>query len=931
MSVTNSDDDDAGLAVGAVSGNTTEAGGTATFTVALDTEPTVDVVIAVSSADTGEGAVSPARLTFTPADYGAQTVTATGVDDHVDDGDATYTIELAAAGDGGDPNYAALDPVAVGLTNTDGDEAPTRIVLTVDEATAPEGATTAITVTAAFPPGSATLTTSTEVSVTVLGGGSKPATGGGVDFDDVADFAVTIAAGEISGSGQPFDLAAVADHLAEGAETVQVAGAAAGFAAVTPVDITIADGDTAPSEITLTMTPSIVSKGAGETDITVTATLVGHVAFAEPMMLTAKLGGSGNDGAVDFRSLPSFDLIIPTGERSASMVFPLLPEDDAVDEADETVTASGTLVDAGEPSSTPDPPVPAALRAASASGGEDAPGASLASGLTVHAADLLLMDDDTAMLSIDDATVLENAGTAVFGVRLSLASAQTVSVAYDTAAGTATAGADYRSTRGRLTFAAGEREKVVEVPVLDDEAREEDETFTVTLSGAKNADAERMQATGTIVDDERLAQRRRAMRYALAAFGRTVAETMVAAVEERAAAARGPVAAVVRGTIAGHAVSPDAIGSGEEMARFFEAFAEEDGSPRPVGSDDALSSSSFDLSPAEGKGGWALWGRGAAAEFEGRPAQDFSMEGAVLSGHVGFDLRAREGLLAGLAMNRSEGDVDWRFTDGPESTLDARVTSVHPYLHWSPRPDLGVWAMLGYGRGEAVLDEGDAEAVAAALEMRMAAAGARKELGLTGWVDWALKGGRVRGGDRDRGPAPAAARGGGRGAPPAAGAGGHGGRRVRPRVDGDRSGRSGGAARRRRRRQRRRRGGRRQRGLRRPGAGPGRGRARARPGGARGARVQGVGHEPVAEVRSGSAGRGSARLGGAVLGRRGGRRGRRHGRAVAERPDGGDRRGGRGREPHHGDAAGGRGRLRPGPDERPCPRDAVRCAERVRR
>ena len=36
---------------------TTEAGGTATFTVVLNTQPTADVTIALSSSDTTEGTV----------------------------------------------------------------------------------------------------------------------------------------------------------------------------------------------------------------------------------------------------------------------------------------------------------------------------------------------------------------------------------------------------------------------------------------------------------------------------------------------------------------------------------------------------------------------------------------------------------------------------------------------------------------------------------------------------------------------------------------------------------------------------------------------------------------------------------------------------------------------------------------------------------
>ncbi|MEK7540560.1 MAG: hypothetical protein AAB558_04915, partial [Patescibacteria group bacterium] len=47
-----------GITVGAISGNTTEAGGTATFTLVLNAQPSADVSIGISSNDTTEGTVS---------------------------------------------------------------------------------------------------------------------------------------------------------------------------------------------------------------------------------------------------------------------------------------------------------------------------------------------------------------------------------------------------------------------------------------------------------------------------------------------------------------------------------------------------------------------------------------------------------------------------------------------------------------------------------------------------------------------------------------------------------------------------------------------------------------------------------------------------------------------------------------------------------
>src|SRR5205085_2244898 len=111
VSVTNTDNDTAGITVTPTSGlTTTEAGGTATFTIVLNTQPTADVTIALSSNDMTEGTVSPASVTFTSADWNTpQTVTVTGVNDSLDDGDIAYSIVTAAA-TSADGNYDTLNP-----------------------------------------------------------------------------------------------------------------------------------------------------------------------------------------------------------------------------------------------------------------------------------------------------------------------------------------------------------------------------------------------------------------------------------------------------------------------------------------------------------------------------------------------------------------------------------------------------------------------------------------------------------------------------------------------------------------------------------------------------------------------------------------------------------------------------------------------------
>ena len=105
-------------------------------------------------------------------------------------------------------------------------------------------------------------------------------------------------------------------------------------------------------------------------------------------------------------------------------------------------------------------------------------------------------------LAIYDVAVAEDAGSAVFRVGLSAESDQAVTVAYRTSDWTATAGADYTATNGTLVFQPGETRKAIAVPVLDDSEEEGTETFTMTLSDARNATLVDPEGTGTIRDDD---------------------------------------------------------------------------------------------------------------------------------------------------------------------------------------------------------------------------------------------------------------------------------------------------------------------------------------------------------------------------------------------------------------------------------------------
>jgi hypothetical protein len=125
---------------------TTEAGGSATFTVVLSSEPTAGVTIPLSSNDTDEGTAAPASLTFTAANWNQpQTVTVTGVDDDLVDGDVGYTIMVGPAASG-DPSYDGFDPADVSVTNSDDDSAGITVDPTTGLVTTEAGGSATFTV-----------------------------------------------------------------------------------------------------------------------------------------------------------------------------------------------------------------------------------------------------------------------------------------------------------------------------------------------------------------------------------------------------------------------------------------------------------------------------------------------------------------------------------------------------------------------------------------------------------------------------------------------------------------------------------------------------------------------------------------------------------------------------------------------------------------
>ena len=135
VTLTVTDDDTKGVTLSRTSVPVTE-GGTAEYTVKLDSEPTASVVVTPTSGDTGAVTVSTAAsdntLTFTTSNWQtAQTVTVTGVED-ADSDDETVTVTHAASGSGS--GYGSVSVSDVSVSVDDDEEADsTRPTVTANQ------------------------------------------------------------------------------------------------------------------------------------------------------------------------------------------------------------------------------------------------------------------------------------------------------------------------------------------------------------------------------------------------------------------------------------------------------------------------------------------------------------------------------------------------------------------------------------------------------------------------------------------------------------------------------------------------------------------------------------------------------------------------------------------------------------------------------
>ena len=344
VSVTNTDNDSAGVTVSAISGDTDESGTTATFTVVLTSQPSDDVTIPILSGDPSEGTVDQASLTFTGGALGnwnvPQTVTVTGVDDALVDGNITYSVSVGDPASTGDSDYDGLsdgDTADVSVTNTDNDSAGVT-VSAISGDTDESGTTATFTVVLTSQP-------SDDVTIPILSGDPSEGT--------VDQASLTFTGGALGNWNVPqtVTVTGVDDALVDGNITYSVSVGDPASTGDSDYD-GLSDGDTADVSVTNTDNDSAgvtVSAISGDTDESGTTATFTVVLTSQPSddVTIPILSGDPSEGTVDQASLTF------TGGALGNWNVPQTVTVTGVDDAlvDGNITYS---VSVGDPASTGD-------------------------------------------------------------------------------------------------------------------------------------------------------------------------------------------------------------------------------------------------------------------------------------------------------------------------------------------------------------------------------------------------------------------------------------------------------------------------------------------------------------------------------------------------------------------------------------------------
>ena len=455
------DDDERGVTVSTATLTVTE-GGSNTYTVVLDSQPTANVTVTVGGAsgdvtadtDTGTSGDQTA-LTFTTSTWNtAQTVTVSAAEDDDALADEKVTLTHTVAGGDYGTNSVTADAVVITIAEND---TPT---LAIADTTAAEGDGNMVFRVSLSVASSQTVT----ASYTTANGTATA----GEDYTTVSNGTLTFSPNSLK---QMVTVSVADDNLDEANETFTVTLKSPQHATISDATATATITDDDERGVTVSKQTLTVTEGGSNTYTVVLdsqptgAVTVTVGGAAGDVTADTDTGTSGNQTALTFTA--------STWNTAQTVTVSAAEDDDAV--ADATVTLTHTVA-----------------------GGDYG-----TNSVTADAVVITIAETDTPTLAIADTTAAEDAGSMVFRVSLSVASSQTVTASYATANGTATAGEDYTTvSNGTLTFSPNSLKQTVTVSVADDDLDEANETLTVTLKSPQHATIATAAATGTITDDD---------------------------------------------------------------------------------------------------------------------------------------------------------------------------------------------------------------------------------------------------------------------------------------------------------------------------------------------------------------------------------------------------------------------------------------------
>ena len=366
-----------------------------------------------------------------------------------------------------------VSPSSIPVTIVDNYGPPTGIDLTVfPNLVGEDEGEQSLRVTATLT-GGGTLTTPTDVTLSVVG---ITAT---VDDDYTYTFPPTLTIPANSEDGtEVFFLTPVDNDQDEPDKTLEVRGTSLPVLPVDPAMITIDDdeddegsgggggggGGTRSSDPELRPQNARASEDSGQMVFTVEISDVSSSPVSVRWKTADGTAESGDDYVAERGTLT-----IPARERSGTIRVRLL--DDRIHEPRETFAIRFSA------------PEGATL------GNDEAIGT-------------IFDDDSVPGLAVEDASAEEGAREILFTAELSNGSASPVSVEWETVDGTAESGDDYATATGTLTIAAGDQSATIRVEIEDDRLHEPEETFAIRFSAPEGATLADDEAVGTIVDDD---------------------------------------------------------------------------------------------------------------------------------------------------------------------------------------------------------------------------------------------------------------------------------------------------------------------------------------------------------------------------------------------------------------------------------------------